>query len=450
LPALLAAAIAALTPQFVYMAASVTNDIFSTFWCALLTLMMLKALAGDRSFPLVVGMGLVTGLGALTKYTVLPVAALAVPILLLGGADRSWRRRARDLAIFLAAAACVSGWWFARNIWLYGDLTASGAMQSLHSVLVEPKPLTSLFWAQGPFLRSTFQSYWGTFGSLSVLLPAGIYRLFLFLSAVAGIGILASFIMKRQARPSLLLLLATMGIAFAAYVAHNATFAAVHGRLLFPALPAISLLLAGGIISLADLAAQSFRRVWVRRGLSPGTVLRVIVAGLIVTLLLGINLWCLRRPIQSAFNLQPDPHLAPFAQAQLRLTTPICCERSHGQTFVAEGRLMRIDVVLSAADPLDRRSLVLHLRASATSSEDLRTVIIGRDQVAVGGYQRFEFAPLDLPSERSLYFEIEAQDTEPGGVAARYTASNTYAGGMRFEDGMPVDGDLQFVLFYND
>lgn len=451
-PALLAAGLAAFTPQFAYATATVTNDIFATFWCAVLLWLMLKIVSGHLSLPLLLGLGIASGLGALTKYTVLPIAVLVVPLLLLQGPVRSWGQRIRDVAIFGITAACIGGWWFVRNIWLYGDLTASGAMETFHAALLDPKPLTSLFWLSEPFLRGTFESYWGKFGSLSVPLPTALYQVFYTCTLICSIGLVIALLRDRERRPTLLLLLVILGTAWMAYIFHNSRFSAVHGRLLYPALPAINLMLAAGCISLIDLLTQFFRSI--RRGRTenrlPGQALQICVTVLLMTMFVGINLWILRRPIQTAFNLQPEPYLAATAQDALPLSPPICCETSQGQTFMAKGRLMRIDVVLRAVNPLDQRRLVFHLRETPNAPEDLRTVVIGRDQVAMGGYQRIEFAPVDASAGQMLYFELEGQDSEPGGVTARYSASDIYPEGERYEGGQPAGGDLQFVLFYND
>jgi hypothetical protein len=448
-PGILAASLAAFTPQFVYTSACVTNDILSTFWAALLTWLMLRVLTGDSSRAVVIALGIAGGLGALSKYTVLPVAALAVPVLLLAGADRPWRERTRDLAIFVAVAGSIAGWWFARNVWLYGDPTASAAMQELHAPMLNRKSVTTLFWMREYFLRPTFESYWGWFGQ-GIGLSAGIYRSLLALVVASAIGITMALVRRRERRSVLVLLCAIVGIAYAAYVAHNSNFGATHGRLLYPALAAITLLLTMGVVNLADGLSRPLRGVHLAVGISLDQCFRICVFGALVGGLLVVNLWALAGPIQAAYHLRAERHLSVTPQGELPLTAPLCCGQTHGQTFLASGRLMRIDVVLSAAGFHDQRELVFHLRDHPTAAENLRTVVIPRDRVSVGGYQRIDFAPIDVVPGRTLFFEIEARDSEPGGVSARYSAADGYAQGERFEGGRPAPGDLQFILFYND
>ena len=70
-------------------------------------------------------LGLVLGLGVLTKLSLLGLVGLALLALaLLAWRRRDWRLLAFGGGSMLIAVLIVSGWWFARNLSLYGDLTA--------------------------------------------------------------------------------------------------------------------------------------------------------------------------------------------------------------------------------------------------------------------------------------------------------------------------------------
>jgi len=164
--ALCAAALAGLTPQFAHHHAVITNDSLATFFGALVTWHLVRAVSErrltTRSLQLI---GLSIGLGVLTKYTILPVAAAAFIVLaLLPGSSRERLRRVTTVTV---ASLAVCGGWLAWNTVKYGDPLAQGAMQRHHAVLVVDYRITDLVFNQW-FLTRIFKSYWGMLGSMTV------------------------------------------------------------------------------------------------------------------------------------------------------------------------------------------------------------------------------------------------------------------------------------------
>jgi 4-amino-4-deoxy-L-arabinose transferase-like glycosyltransferase len=149
------------------------------------------------------GAGVLTGLLALTKMTMLPfcLALTWIAVTAAWRASPHAARRLRDVAVFLAAAAAVSLWWYVRNVQLYGQLfpTSVVAGQLASSIKVNGGPadmVTLLFIPMGRFyywlaLTGTFHYFWGpddwlpdgcrpwcfTLAALTwVMVPPGLWR----------------------------------------------------------------------------------------------------------------------------------------------------------------------------------------------------------------------------------------------------------------------------------
>ncbi len=261
--ALAAAGFVAFTPMFVFVSASVNNDNLAiTLSAAALWLMVrwLRAPAPPRLREIVV-MGLLLGGGALSKVSVLGLWPLAGAALLGGEFLRSrpaltdWPRRLLPRlgqgVLMAAVALLVSGWWFVRNLALYGDVLGWNAF--LATVGERPHPATLLqLWGE----RAGFvQAYWGLFGGVSVAMPAWIYTVLTLMAGTALLGALAAGLLAlRRWRalplPSLAiwsLLLGWLVLIAVGLLRWSSLTWASQGRLIFPAIGVVSLLLAVGL-----------------------------------------------------------------------------------------------------------------------------------------------------------------------------------------------------------
>lgn len=120
-----AVAVFALNPMLLAMSASVQNDTLSLL-LGLLTLELAIRLLTDRPTARWAAIvGAVGGLAVLTKLTSLSAVAAVAGWLM-------WRHRSKAaplLVAFLGSAVLVSGWWFYRNVALYGDPTAAAGVR---------------------------------------------------------------------------------------------------------------------------------------------------------------------------------------------------------------------------------------------------------------------------------------------------------------------------------
>lgn len=119
--ALAGAGFVALNPVLLAIAGSVQNDTWALAWgvAALLSAATLTAEHPSPRDAIVVGV--VVGLMLLTKLSMLPVAVGIVILLLI-------RRLFGAAGWLVLSATLVSGWWFVRNVLLYGDLSGQSAV----------------------------------------------------------------------------------------------------------------------------------------------------------------------------------------------------------------------------------------------------------------------------------------------------------------------------------
>lgn len=275
--ALAASAVNAFIPQFVFISAAVTNDNLVILLAALTTWQLVRLLQEPHTRPRLLLLGLTLGLAALTKLSGLGLIPLAIAVLFLQ-AWRQHRRREliRDLALTLLPALVVAGWWYWRNWRLYGDPTGLNIMLQIVGPRVPPPGLAQL--------PSEFQglriSFWGLFGWFNVPFPSWVYTLLDWLSGLTAVGLLIGLlrlgwrarresengggVSLRDLQPLywvLLLLLTWVGILSAALVRWTRLTPGTQGRLMFPALPALAILLILGWAQLLPISGR-IKRVW--------------------------------------------------------------------------------------------------------------------------------------------------------------------------------------------
>ena len=222
--ALAAAAILAFNPQFIFMTASLNNDVPTLFLGAAIVTVAVTAV--QKKHPAYyIGLGVLVGLGILSKFALLafwPLAVLAAvwPLVLIisgkivsgvryqvsgkpvseGNASVETSLNLRhlflnqgnlwfNLAVVIFLPILIAGWWYWRAYQLHGDpfmwevtLAAKG------SVIARTSPLmVSDLWE---FVVLHFQSYWLWFGWLNVKPPDWVYGVLLVWVGTAVVGLL--------------------------------------------------------------------------------------------------------------------------------------------------------------------------------------------------------------------------------------------------------------------
>lgn len=247
-----AAAVAAFVPQFLFISGAVSNDSAITALSALSLWLIVRMFFIQPQTRDAAVLGAATGLAALAKVSGLGLVFLAAFVTLY-----VLRKNPRRLALQLSTLALifllVAGWWYLRNWILYGEFTGTEMMLGIFGA--RQTPLTfDQFNTQMSEVRETF---WVGFGWGNVRAQPILYAAFDLLRAVSGIGIIVGLVRQGEERLPLFVLVLWTLMVIAELVRWMMITQAPHGRLLFPALPALATLILFGLTRLASARFQA-------------------------------------------------------------------------------------------------------------------------------------------------------------------------------------------------
>ncbi len=369
-----AAALLAFNPQWIHITASLNNDVPTTFLGAAIITLCIRVAQRGRVGDTAV-LGLLLGLGFLTKFALLafwPLAVLSViryPLSVSREPITDYRLRITDyglpllyqLLLVTMLPLLVAGWWYWRNFRLYGDplmwdvtLAAKGAIIARTT----PFGLADL----GELLAMHFQSYWLWFGWLTVKAPGWVYGLILVAVVTAVTGLI--YLLWRRHLPVNWVALAICAVGVAAIYASLLQYAQTinwtgyQGRLAFAAAAPIAVLLALGLYSV--------NRRWL------GTA---VAAALFALAVLAVPLIIL-----PAF---PRPHIyqppADLARTCMRFAGGLQVEAVETATVVKPGDWLPVTIYGYGLRDTPRREL-----ADTAVPQTVAARLIGRDgQVVV-------------------------------------------------------------------
>ena len=247
--AVLATALTAFNPQFLFISTSVSNDNLVTMLASLIiwqTLIMLREGFQTRRSLLLALLGALAALAKLNGLVMLSMVALA-------GIWLAWRTRDIRGLMTLGGAMLgfwlvIAGWWYLRNFMLYGELFGTATMLDFYGR--RHTALQTLLLEEFEGFRI---SYWGLFGGFSILTHETHYRMMDALGLVSAAG-LPVFLAKNRKKPLALTAFGFLGILIAIGSAMlfwwTLQTTASTGRLLFPYIASISILMAMGLSAL--------------------------------------------------------------------------------------------------------------------------------------------------------------------------------------------------------
>ena len=200
-------------------------------------------------------LGILLGLGFITKGTVYPLSLLVALTVL-------WRFWGKWLdfikAGFMVAipAFALGVLWWVRNMLVYGGLDVLG--KAAHDGVVVGQPRTAEWIATmglpgvlKAFIMTTFNSFWGQFGWMTHPMDARFYPILWLFTIVWFVGlIIALFVWWDRKQPStaaIMVLFGTFLLTLGVHVVYNFTFVQHQGRYLFPALLPIGVGIAVGL-----------------------------------------------------------------------------------------------------------------------------------------------------------------------------------------------------------
>ncbi|MDJ0753454.1 MAG: glycosyltransferase family 39 protein [Ardenticatenaceae bacterium] len=280
---LLGAGLVAFNPQFVFINGSVNNDVLTALLGA--AIIWQAAVYTTRpSQKRLIGLGILFGLGLLTKYALIAyggVIGLAIlwPIFTDFQTKKQQNligRLAWEGFLFSVPVMVIAGWFYWHNWQLYGDpLVWDVHLQAKGAAVVRQSPFvwTDLL----EFARWHFISFWAVFGWLNIAAPNWVYVIYAAISAVGIMG--AAGIMWRKRgllSPSHWLIGCAVLLIYLSLLRYIQiiNWSGYQGRLAFAAVAPIAVILAAGWQML-------FPRRFVK-------FLLAGLAGLVLSLLVGV------------------------------------------------------------------------------------------------------------------------------------------------------------------
>jgi hypothetical protein len=305
--AVFAMSFAAFNPQFLFMTSSANNDNLVTAGAATALWLMLCLLRRDWSWRIVTLLSVVLALTALSKLSglTLYVVALALVAMLWWRRTITLRQALISGVVIGGGFALLAGWWYLRNWQLYGDPTGLNTMIAI----IAPRPTPYTLGVLLDEMTGFRISFWALFGWFNVIGPGWFYHLMDIVTALALVGGVARLVRAMtndvrsvgtghalsadaaDARAPVLLsplsslpaergrgigVLHPLGLLglqlvlmFVSLINWTRLTPGTQGRLLFPALPAICVLLAYGLTAL--------RPRWRKVSLLPAVIVLVMV-----------------------------------------------------------------------------------------------------------------------------------------------------------------------------
>ncbi|MBN1284425.1 MAG: DUF2142 domain-containing protein [Anaerolineae bacterium] len=292
--ALLAMALTAFNPMFLFITGSVNNDNLVIVLAAAGLLLSLRIVRHGLGARRVLLLSVVLALASLSKISGLTLYPLAGLAILIAGVQRHEHKRTARIAgallVLAAVWAIFAGWWYWRNVQLYGEPLGLDTMVAVAGPR-DPLPSYLDLLAEFEGFRIT---YWGLFGGVNILADTWFYLYADVLTALAaaGLAVWAAVQVRRRQWEALLpaaVVALEIGVVLFGVLNWTRRTLASQGRLMFPVIAGTSLLLALGWVG---PAARRWRPL--------------VALGVMLPLLAG----ALRSPLYIAAAYEPPPTYA--------------------------------------------------------------------------------------------------------------------------------------------
>lgn len=251
-------------PQFTHIASTVNNDSLSLMLFCAATPVVVRLANGEVGARTAALAGVVTGLGLLTKMFALVVVAwvgAGFLLALVRGGREALRPVLAGAAVFGATGLAIGGWWWIRNLVLYGRLSVSRYSQIVPTAEGVEVDLGKYVHTWG---YRTVSRFWGEFGWFDTGLPGYLIAI----ATAVSVAAIAWAVIRRDRVASTpvgtqLLLLMPLAILIVmqfqkglAGYERTGQFPGLQGRYWFGAMAAMSVLVA--------LGAANLLRSWLR------------------------------------------------------------------------------------------------------------------------------------------------------------------------------------------
>ena len=355
---LLAAAFLAGLPGFLFISGAMNNDNAAGAFGSLALWLLVASLRRGPSWRRSALLGLILGLGLLSKVGTLalwPLTGLAVlgAIWPQRSQRRAWLTGAGHLALMLGLGLTVASPWLLRNVRLYGDPLGWALVRQTVDQRTAPLTLADYRW----LARGLYHYFWGRFGPIGqIWLPGWAYTLAGIASLALLAGILRYLAVHRPRTPQDRFVLALLALAPALVVASIVRYSAIalgtdQARLMWPGIGAMAVWAGVGLAGLLSWA-----------GLDRRWGLGATVGGFLA-FMAGVGMAALLLVVRPAFAPPAPVDSARFAQA-----APLA-------RFGDGLELLAADIPQDELPLGQPVRLTLYWRAAAPLAQDLRPVV---------------------------------------------------------------------------
>jgi len=241
-----AAALTALTGGFLFISGVANNDNLASALSAVALLLAGLGFTRKVKRPGLFSfcLGLLWGLGILSKVSLLalglPLGLLTLKLAFDSGQKAIWKW-VFYLSLLAGGMLLTAGWWFARNLLLYGDPLGWKLVLQTNALRTSPLNWGDLAW----LAKGLYRSWWLAW--IGISLPGWLYWLLGLIPIAAVLGWVKGKPLGAQPAYWLVMALYAAGV-IAGLLKWTATVLGTdQARLLYPALPAISLFVAAGL-----------------------------------------------------------------------------------------------------------------------------------------------------------------------------------------------------------
>ncbi len=339
------AALTAFTPQFLFMTAVLSNDNAAAAMSALVLWQVAVLLRHNTLRPWRLALlGLLLGLGLLSKSNLMalvPIVTLAILIVWWKHPSHEMKKLLSAWLLTLGLAGLVSGWYYARNLVVFGDPLGLSFVLTTNPLREGPLTLDVLTW----LFRGLSRSFW--LGWIGIELDEWLYPVIhaLYLAGLLGFTVWLVLRWRQMAahvRWTLVLLGLHFGITLASLIHWTAIVEGTdQGRLIYPLLPTIMLILVAGLL------------VWLPKKVRPWGAGSLAAAWLVLAL------------------VTPGRYLAPVHAPSVTVASLPSEATPLDVRFVGSLWLLGYRLESSQARPGEKLTLDLYWRADVSQEADI-------------------------------------------------------------------------------
>jgi hypothetical protein len=245
----LVCAVFALLPTYSYLSATMRNGTLATFFASLGFYLCAKAVLEEEQQREArwAWIGVVAGLAILSKLST--IGFVFATVVTVVGTSPSLRVSVRRAGWFGLGVMSTAGWWFARNLFIYGQPFA--IVENGYDFT--PSPMDWVHTKHSAII--IFKTFWAVFGRINEHYFPDIYRFYWWFAGLAVLGLIRYALRKRRDLgdlPNELVgfFVVAIGMSFVTtmYYAHN--YNSDQGRYMFPVLIPITTFIAIGLNAL--------------------------------------------------------------------------------------------------------------------------------------------------------------------------------------------------------